>query len=241
LIDPPASGQWHMAVDQVLLETAAESGRPSLRFYTWSEPTLSLGYFQRYADREQHRASLDCPLVRRQTGGGAILHDRELTYSVAASALNRSTAEAQRLYDSIHTALVDVLAMRGIEARLCMLEAAPDTQATAFLCFERRSRGDVLLGKDKICGSAQRRLQAGILQHGSLLLARSAAAPRLAGLSELTGKAWDIQDVLEPWRREIASRLHLALEPQPLTPLELDRVRQLVIEKYDAARWNRRR
>jgi lipoate-protein ligase A len=230
-----------MAVDEVLLETAAETGRPTLRFYTWSEPTLSLGYFQRYADREQHRASLDCPVVRRQTGGGAIVHDRELTYSLAVSALSRSTTEAQRLYDSIHTALVDVLAMRGVEARMCTIEAVPDAQATAFLCFERPGPGDVLLGAAKICGSAQRRLRAGILQHGSLLLARSGAAPQLAGLSELTGNQWLAEDVLEPWRREIAGRLNVALEPQPLTPLELDRVRQLVIEKYDTARWNRRR
>jgi lipoate-protein ligase A len=241
MIDPPASGPWHMAVDEALLETAAESGLPTLRFYTWSEPTLSLGYFQRYADREQHGASRNCAVVRRQTGGGAIVHDRELTYSLAIGALNRSTAEAQRLYDSIHTALVDVLAMRGVEARLCTIEASADTQASPFLCFERRSPGDVLLGESKICGSAQRRLRSGILQHGSCLLTRSGAAPQLAGLSELTGNEWRAEGIIEPWRREIASRLNVALEPQSLRASELDRVRQLVIEKYDTARWNRRR
>ncbi|NIL97050.1 MAG: lipoate--protein ligase family protein, partial [Planctomycetales bacterium] len=68
-----------MAVDEVLLEWSAEEGCCCWRFYGWREPTLSLGYFQQYGQRWQHAASRDCPAVRRLTGGGAILHDRELT------------------------------------------------------------------------------------------------------------------------------------------------------------------
>src|SRR5262245_57717493 len=94
LSDPPAPGAWNMAVDEVLLTAAAASGQATLRFYTWNEPTLSLGYFQAAADRQQHAASLACTLVRRASGGGAILHDRELTYSVALplAGANRSAA-----------------------------------------------------------------------------------------------------------------------------------------------------
>ena len=72
-----------MAVDEALLETAASLGVPTLRFYQWQEPTMSLGYFQEYADRLRHAASAGCPTVRRASGGGAIMHDRELTYSLA--------------------------------------------------------------------------------------------------------------------------------------------------------------
>ena len=82
-----------MAVDEALLIDAAENGVATLRFYQWSEPTLSLGYFQRYDDRDQHAASRECAVVRRQTGGGAILHDRELTYSLVAS--RQPSARAQ--------------------------------------------------------------------------------------------------------------------------------------------------
>jgi hypothetical protein len=82
IIDPPQNGAWNMAVDEALLLDAIEDGSATLRFYQWSEPTLSLGYFQRYADRNQHHASRNCAIVRRQSGGGAILHDRELTYSL---------------------------------------------------------------------------------------------------------------------------------------------------------------
>ena len=81
-----------MAVDEALLLDAAENGIATLRFYEWSEPTLSLGYFQRYDDRYSHAASRDCAIVRRQTGGGAILHDRELTYSLTLPASHRNRA-----------------------------------------------------------------------------------------------------------------------------------------------------
>src|SRR5690242_18095105 len=83
LIDSAVDGPRSMAIDEALLESAAGGGPLTLRFYQWSEPTLSLGYFQRYEDRSLHPASLDCPIVRRPTGGGAILHDKELTYSLA--------------------------------------------------------------------------------------------------------------------------------------------------------------
>ena len=82
IVDPPAPGAWNMAVDEALFEQAAKFGTPTLRFYQWSEPTLSLGYFQNYDDRRSHAASLGTAAVRRTTGGGAILHDQELTYSL---------------------------------------------------------------------------------------------------------------------------------------------------------------
>src|SRR4051794_22517252 len=83
IVDSPADGAWNMALDEALLIDAETSGVASLRFYSWREPTLSLGYFQRHTDRAGHAASAGCLLVRRASGGGAILHDRELTYSIA--------------------------------------------------------------------------------------------------------------------------------------------------------------
>jgi len=89
LIDPPASGSWNMAVDEVLLGAVAKSGTSALRFYQWKSPTLSLGYFQSYSERSKHPTSLAADALRRLSGGGAILHDRELTYSLILPASPR--------------------------------------------------------------------------------------------------------------------------------------------------------
>ena len=113
IIDPPRRGPWNMAVDEALLMDAVENGNATLRFYQWSEPTLSLGYFQRYADREQHAASRNCAVVRRQTGGGAILHDRELTYSLVLPPGHPLAAMRRSLYDAVHQAFIAALSRRG--------------------------------------------------------------------------------------------------------------------------------
>ena len=79
IIDSAGDGIWNMSVDEALLQSAAhESFVPTLRFYQWDKPTLSLGYFQQYEERSQHTSSNQCPVVRRSTGGGAILHHHEL-------------------------------------------------------------------------------------------------------------------------------------------------------------------
>ncbi len=118
LIDPPQDGLTNMAVDEALLGMAAagELG-PVLRFYQWSPATLSLGYFQRYTERAAHPPSEHCAIVRRASGGGAILHDRELTYSLVLPAGHALTARAEPLYRAVHQALIDVLAERGFAAR----------------------------------------------------------------------------------------------------------------------------
>ena len=82
-LDGAAAGGWNMAADELLLEQASDTGQASLRIYSWSEPTLSLGYFQSHADRQTHAPSRDCRLVRRRSGGGAILHEHEITYALA--------------------------------------------------------------------------------------------------------------------------------------------------------------
>ncbi|MCA9268810.1 MAG: hypothetical protein KDA41_10090, partial [Planctomycetales bacterium] len=102
----PCSGAMNMALDEALLESAAEASSATLRIYQWSRPTLSLGYFQAAADRAGHVASRDCDLVRRQSGGGAILHDRELTYSLVLPADVAAAQPHTHWYDAAHQALI---------------------------------------------------------------------------------------------------------------------------------------
>ena len=182
LFDKPAPGAWNMAVDEVLLEDA-ESGVATLRCYGWSKPTLSLGYFQRTAGRADHPASLVCPLVRRASGGGAILHDAELTYSFAAPIADRLGASAAGLYEAIHGAIVETLARFAVVANA--FPGPAEEAASSFLCFQRRAAGDLMVGQSKIVGSAQRRHRQAILQHGSVLLGASRFARSCRGSRNL--------------------------------------------------------
>lgn len=191
-IDGPLSGPENMAIDQALLERVRRGGPPVLRFYQWNPATLSIGYFQHLSDRQTHEPSAGVPIVRRSTGGGAILHDRELTYSLILPIPDRSSKNALAIYRRMHAAIRGALGVWGIplvpciENPRCRLSAGDDEP---FLCFQRRSGEDLLLHDFKVVGSAQRRVDSALLQHGSILLASSPAAPELPGIMQLAGIA----------------------------------------------------
>ena len=260
LCDGPASGAWNMAVDEALLESAAERGVATLRFYGWSEPTLSLGYFQPLGDREAHPASRNCPVVRRSSGGGAILHDRELTYSLAvprpSNSLPRQSLSGPRsaagtrsstwLYAAVHDALVTVLAATGITAHRALEGTKPSSGPQPFLCFERRAEHDVLLDSAefagaKIAGSAQRRHRDATLQHGSLLLARSPLAPELPGIQDLRDVSATPEAIQQAWASAIEGRIEHPLQSAQLLQSEIDRAREILQVRYGNAAWTHRR
>lgn len=240
IVDPPAIGAWNMGIDEMLMERAAERGIATLRFYEWSPATLSLGYFQNAAERACHAASSACDLVRRSSGGGAILHDRELTYSISLPTAHPLAADAETLYRRVHGLLLEALAEFGIDAELnehALFRIGGDP----FLCFERRAVGDVVLRGFKIGGSAQRRRRGAILQHGSILLSCSEAAPELPGIAELSGRSvssTDLRNALtDCWQRTIG----------PLRPFagytedEKISAERHIAEKYGAETWTKRR
>ncbi len=230
-----------MAVDEVLLDWCAEQGTSVLRFYGWSVPTLSLGYFQNYQERLGHGPSRDSAVVRRSSGGGAILHDRELTYSLVMPGEHALADDSSWLYTAVHQALIETLSTWGIEAAICRPTEQADQGTRPFLCFERRATGDVLLGSAKICGSAQRRRRGAILQHGSLVFGRSSAAPEILGLRELAGTCPDQAEVIARWPLAIGQRLKLRLEKAVLEPELSQRAQRLVGDKYGTDRWTQRR
>jgi lipoate-protein ligase A len=255
-----------MAVDEVLLQDAVENGIATLRFYQWSEPTLSLGYFQRYDDRLQHAASKNSAVVRRQSGGGAILHDRELTYSLVIPAAFPLARHAPLLYDAVHRAFIS-----GISGSAASAPDAPPMklrgEGTAlaadeepFLCFQRQSPGDVVLLTNpsrvsdgvanaakshsspwKVLGSAQRRHRGAILQHGSLLLETSAAAPELPGVQNLSPLRLPIDNLASTVCRELSRSLDLRLIPGQLSAEMEFQVTDLTNNKYGTSAWTKRR
>lgn len=240
LIDAPLTGAWNMAVDEVLLDLAASRGDIWLRFYQWADPTLSLGYFQRVAERHQHAASRKCPLVRRSSGGGAIVHDRELTYAVALPVDAMPTSDPCSLYDAVHDGLVAVLADWQILAERAA-GVTPGASGAPFLCFQRCAPGDVVVAGYKVAGSAQRRRRQAVLQHGSLLLARSPAAPELPGLLELAGRDLDPLQTANAWGQQIARRIGASLETGQFAAAERELVKGECFGRFDSGAWTNRR
>ncbi|MFC1597465.1 biotin/lipoate A/B protein ligase family protein [Planctomycetota bacterium] len=226
-----------MAVDEALMEWSGATGGCCLRFYRWQEPTLSLGYFQVYEDRNRHAASLDCPAVRRVSGGGAILHDVEVTYSFVVPRSHRLAQGRLALYEAVHATLVEALSQWGVKASLCGGEDRKTTGQQPFLCFQRRAPGDVLVGRTKIAGSAQRRSAGAVLQHGSVLLARSAAAPELEGLEEVQETSIECDRLVHLWLENLGERLGLAWQDERLGEPELRRVAELMERKFGANSW----
>ncbi len=239
LIDPPAPGPWNMAVDDVLLDLAAATGQATLRFYQWQQPTLSLGYFQALDNRRQHAASQDCPVVRRASGGGAILHDRELTYSLAIPQTSARLADVRHLYELCHGTLIAALADYGVAAALyrdCAQNKTDDTSSAAhpFLCFQRRTCFDVVIDGAKIAGSAQRRRRGAVLQHGSVLLGRSPQAPELPGIQEVAAVGVGAADLAQGWTPRLAELLNLPVASENLGAEERSRVEALSLRRFAA-------
>lgn len=245
-----------MAVDEALLDEVAASGRPVLRFYQWQQPTLSLGYFQRAADRALHAASADAALVRRLSGGGAILHDRELTYSLILPATHRLARDTQRLYDAVHQTLVTELSKHALEENTLWtfeLYPVPSTNSAdeePFLCFQRRTQGDIVLAPSeqtshlpspKIVGSAQRRRRGIVLQHGSILLSQSRLAPELPGIAETTDAQLSASELVETLPLRFAEPLQLSLQSGTFSERLVERAKQLQREKYESTDWTERR
>lgn len=237
LVDPPAPGDWNMAVDEMLLDAAAAGEGPCLRLYQWAEATLSLGYFQSCGQRAAHAPSRACPLVRRLSGGGAIVHDRELTYSLAVPAGHGLGRASPRLYAQVHATLIAALRTLGVAASL---HGAQDA-AEPFLCFQRRTEADVVVEGGKIAGSAQRRRRGAVLQHGSILLAASPAAPELPGIKELCSVAITPQVLGGAWLPELARGLEVEWIEDRLSDVQRQRAERLRAGRYATEAWNFRR
>ncbi len=241
LADPPATGAWNMAVDEMLLEKAEKEATPCLRLYRWSAPTLSLGYFQTFAHRQEHPPSLPCTAVQRLTGGGAILHDAELTYSIALPGTHPLATHRDRLYQAVHSSLIEALDHLGVTARLCDSGEKTETADEPFLCFQRRFPGDVLIGKTKVCGSAQRRRNGAVLQHGSLLWRTSPWAPELPGVLDVSHPIESGQGIADLWLGSLARCLGFTWREEGLDKIEVCRVEALAESRYARENWTKNR
>ena len=216
----PAPAAENMAVDEALLELASHRAAPVLRFYGWSEPAASFGFFQRFRDIEQMTPLR--PLVRRPTGGGLVPHDRDWTYSlVFPPSAEWYRAKATESYERVHAWVNAGFHKLGVSSQL-----APQASHTAAgQCFVGSERFDVVIGDRKIAGAAQRRNKLGLLIQGSVQpppgVKRDEWQAALCGLATVR---WNVC-----WA--------------PFAPRAdwNQRVQQLIAEKYSRREYNERR
>ncbi len=251
-----------MAVDETLLESALHRQVCTVRWYCWNPPTISLGYFQQMPSESSSADALpplmtegsrrtiaqndemgelrfqSLPQVRRLSGGGAILHDQEWTYSVAVPAAHEFAPHPERLYLAVHEQLIDWINRRGVTARL--RNEAFDPAGEPFLCFGRGDPRDIVVGLHKIVGSAQRRRQRAILQHGSLLLRQSRYAPEFPGLLDLGMNPPPSIEEIRQLGLTIGNILSTSVRIGSLTDEEHLRIQTLMESRYRLSEWTSR-
>jgi lipoate-protein ligase A len=224
--EEPAPGAWNMAVDEALLDSAVAGGSCTVRWYRWDRPTLSLGYFQAPETVSGDPRLAGLPVVRRLTGGGAIVHHFELTYSCTLAAGHRLARNTRQLYLSVHEQIIRVLGEFGFAANLRGVREAG--RAGNFLCFARGDDFDVVMGENKVLGSAQRRRKGAVLQHGSLLLRQSSSAGGFPGVFDCGGQSVPETDLLQQFSRNVAEVFSHRVEIGSLTADEHRRAAQLI-------------
>ncbi len=242
IIDPPQDGVWNMSLDQALLESMDDDPQITLRLYRWTPATLSLGYFQKNHERSEHALSSSLPVVRRASGGGAIVHDDELTYSLFVPTVGRFSNGNRDIYDLVHGCAIQVLSEFGIRANLYVqAEEQSPPNPNPFLCFQRRADGDLILGGFKVGGSAQRRSKSAVLQHGSFLLATSKHAPELPGIKEISGVTLNIDDFADRFVKAFGSAKSLQFVKWEIPARVAQRASEIGKSRFGNETWTKNR
>jgi lipoate-protein ligase A len=264
LITPPKRGAWNMAVDEAILEHIGRGeSLPTLRLYAWTPACLSLGHAQPFADVDRSRLKeRGWEVVRRATGGRAILHTDELTYSVIAP-LNEPRVEGSVLESYNRLAQALLLAVKSLEIPV---EIKNDVTQVGILhnnpvCFEVPSTYEITVNGRKLIGSAQARRKEGVLQHGSLPLTgdltricqvlvfdnestREAASKRLLSrattVESALGREVSWETAAQAFIHAFEAKLGLSLKMGELSESESKRADELVREKYDHSSWTER-
>jgi len=263
LITPPARGAWNMAVDEALLQSIGRGeSLPTLRLYAWNPACLSLGHAQPLADVDMTRLKRrGWEVVRRATGGRAILHTDELTYSVIAP-LNEPRVQGGVLESYNRLAQALLLAVKSLEIPVEVKEGKTNENGIANpVCFEVPSTYEITVNGKKLIGSAQARRKEGVLQHGSLPLAgdltricqalvfenesaREDASKRLlkraTTVESALGREVSWETAAQAIVHAFEAQLGLSLKQGEMSESESKRAVELVKEKYDHPSWTER-
>lgn len=267
VISATGDGAANMAVDEALLHSAIDGGQPTLRLYAWSPPAVSLGYFQELDDTSINRAEIQrrgFGLVRRPTGGRAILHKHEITYSVAARQADIAGGESlMGAYRTISRGVEAGLKLLGIGAALAERTGrGTDLERSTLptVCFGHPAKADMVAAGRKIVGSAQVRRRDALLQHGAIPIsidpvehlqvmpgglggnqAEGGDPGRLAqiacGVADIIGREPSFDELAEAIVEGFRKALGIALEPGELTTRESEMAQRLRAGKYLSPEW----
>ncbi len=272
LYTPPSNGAWNMAVDESILEHIYRGeAKPTLRLYSWNPPCLSLGHAQSFKDVDVERLkSHGWDVVRRVTGGRAILHTDELTYSVTGSAEELVFAGGVlESYNRLAKALLHAVRELGL-----LVEIKEDVTQNGILrhnpvCFEVPSTYEITVDGKKLIGSAQARKKEGVLQHGSLPLAgdltricdalifesesaRGTAKERLlarattvstmlnTSVESVLSVETDWETAAQAFVRGFEAELGIHFQRGEMSQSESKRAEELINEKYAHPSWTKR-
>ncbi len=251
---PAADGATNMAVDEAILRAvAAGDVPPTLRLYAWEPPCLSLGRGQPVEDVDRAAvAAAGYNLVRRPTGGRAILHIDELTYSVVAPEREERVAGGVvESYRRLSQGLMRGLALLGV-TDVVADERVESRGAEGPVCFEVPSDYEITVGERKLVGSAQMRARGGVLQHGAVPLTGDIARicrllsghpdpeevrARATTVERALGRSVSWEEAAETLIEGFAGALELRFDVSRLTEAEQVAARALRAEKYGAEAW----
>lgn len=260
------SGAMNMAIDEAIM-TYHSKGMvlPTLRFYGWNPAAVTLGYFQR-AEKEVDKEKckeLGIDIVRRLTGGRAVLHDEELTYSVIIneddSLMPNTVTES---YKVISRALLKGFSNLGLDAEMAKAIKSGKGAATSSACFDAPSAYELVIEGKKIVGSAQVRKNGVILQHGSILndldvdklfhtikidnlklkeRIKSSFLNKATSIKHVTGEKFSLEELCSAFYDGFKKELDIEIEEGQLTPEEIQLAEELAKTKYSSDEWNFKR
>lgn len=261
----PADGATNMAIDEAILYALADGlGRPTIRFYQWNPPCLSLGYNQKWTDVNQQACEqLGYSWTRRATGGKAILHTDELTYSLITTKDDpRIVGGILRSYSVLSHILLRGLHRLQVAAEQAEKRPQPRTKADRQgpVCFDTPGKYEIVWQGKKLIGSAQLRRKNIVLQHGTLPLRgrlnrilavlnmseeeqahqATVLSQRATTLAEVMGRELSFEVVAQALQDSFAEELNLRLVEDPLTEHEIALSQQLHAERYANDEWNKR-
>ncbi|MDI6605023.1 MAG: biotin/lipoate A/B protein ligase family protein [Thermoanaerobacteraceae bacterium] len=253
----------NMAIDEAIM-TACREGKvpPTLRFYTWDPPGLSLGYFQKY-DKEVNEdmcKKFGIDIVRRPTGGRAVLHDAELTYSFVIPEVNDYLDKTiMGSYKKISEALIRGLKHTGIDAN--NVHKAEQSKSLSAACFDAPSWYEIVVEGKKLVGSAQTRNEGMLLQHGSIVIdwnldmfiellrlksektknfLKENLMKKSTTIKNILNKDIDINLLADNIKRGFEEEFEISLKVENITDYERKIAEQLT-EKYESDTWNKKR